>query len=244
MNLQNKIALVTGGAAGIGAACVRLLADHGCQVVVADRNLDAAKQTAATVDRAIAVKCDVSDPVSAQYTVNQVMESFGRLDIAVNNAGVGVPSPADVGETSIEEWRRVLDVNLDGVFYSMRYQLPAMLAGGGGSLINMASVASQVGMPGACTYTTAKHAILGLTKSAALEYATRGIRVNAVCPGFIDTAISPRTEKQKTALAVRHPIGRLGTAVEVAEVVAFLASSQSAFVTGACYTVDGGYISV
>jgi len=238
---KNKIALVTGGATGIGAACVRLLASQGYTLVVADRDLVTATVVANSITSGEAMACDVSDPESLKAVVDRTMDRYGRLDVAVNNAGVGVPTPFKVGETSIEEWRRVLSVNLDGVFYSLHYEIPAMLENGGGAIINMASVASVGGMPGACTYTAAKHGVIGLTKTAAAEYGTQGIRVNAVCPGFIDTAISPRSEQQKAALAARHPIGRLGSAEEVAEVVSFLASPQAGFVTGSCYLVDGGY---
>tara|TARA_R110001599_G_scaffold207452_2_gene404760 strand:- start:3740 stop:4477 length:738 start_codon:yes stop_codon:yes gene_type:complete len=238
---QNKIAMVTGGATGIGAACVRLLASQGYTMVVADKNLASATAVAESIANGEAMTCDVSDPESVKDVVDRTMGRYGRLDVAVNNAGVGVPTRYNVGETSIEEWRRVLSVNLDGVFYSLHYEIPAMLENGGGSIINMASIASFRSLAGACTYTAAKHGVIGLTKTTAAECASNGIRVNAVCPGFIDTAISPRTEQQNNALAARHPIGRLGTADEVAEVVSFLASPQAGFVTGSCYLVDGGY---
>lgn len=237
---QKKIALVTGGANGIGAACVRLLANQGYTMIVADRNLAPATALAESISGE-AMACDVSDPDAVKSVIDRIMEHYGRLDVAVNNAGVGVPTRYTVGETSIEEWRRVMSVNLDGVFYSLHYEIPAMLESGGGSIINMASIASFRSLAGACTYTAAKHGVIGLTKTVAAECATQGIRVNAVCPGFIDTAISPRTEQQNNALAARHPIGRLGTAEEVAEVVSFLASPQAGFVTGSCYLVDGGY---
>ena len=191
---QNKIAMVTGGATGIGAACVRLLASQGYTMVVADKNLASATAVAESIANGEAMTCDVSDPESVKDVVDRTMGRYGRLDVAVNNAGVGVPTRYNVGETSIEEWRRVLSVNLDGVFYSLHYEIPAMLENGGGSIINMASIASFRSLAGACTYTAAKHGVIGLTKTTAAECASNGIRVNAVCPGFIDTAISPRTE--------------------------------------------------
>jgi NAD(P)-dependent dehydrogenase (short-subunit alcohol dehydrogenase family) len=243
--LSGKVALVTGGGAGIGAACAMALARRGAQVLVADVDLASAERVAKGLHGAgLACLLDVRDAASVQAAVDLVLRHHGRLDIAVNNAGIGVATKRDVGEMSWEDWTRVTSVNLDGVFRSMRAELPAMLTSGGGSIINMASVTAHVGIAGASAYVAAKHAVLGLTKCAAAEYATRGIRVNVVCPGYIDTAISPRTDQQKVALGKLHPMNRLGTSEEVAEVVAFLAGESASFVTGSAYDVDGGYVSV
>ncbi|MFF2846101.1 SDR family NAD(P)-dependent oxidoreductase [Streptomyces sp. NPDC058001] len=243
--LSGKVALVTGGGSGIGEACATALARRGAQVVVADIDPTTAERVARRLETpGLACRLDVRESASVQAAVDLATSRFGRLDIAVNNAGVGVPVKRDIGEMSWTDWTRVTSVNLDGVFRSMRAELPAMLASGGGSVINMASVAAHIGIAGAGAYVAAKHAVLGLTKCAAAEYATRNIRVNVVCPGFVDTAISPRTGTQKQALGALHPMNRLGTPEEVAEVVAFLAGDAASFVTGSAYDVDGGYVSV
>ncbi|KAE8765883.1 SDR family NAD(P)-dependent oxidoreductase [Georgenia thermotolerans] len=240
--LAGKRCLVTGGGTGIGAACAVDLAGRGASVMVADIDHAAATSVARSIgDRAAACAIDVRDPASVAAAVDATVTALGGLDVAVNNAGVGVPVARDTGDTPVDEWRRVLSVNLDGVFYCLRAELNAMLAAGGGSIVNMGSVGSLVGLPGASSYTAAKHGILGLTKAAAAEYAGRGIRVNLVTPGYVDTTISPRTPEQKAALAAKHPLGRLAQSPEVATVVCFLASDEASYVTGAEYTVDGGY---
>ncbi|MFJ8816580.1 SDR family NAD(P)-dependent oxidoreductase [Amycolatopsis thermoflava] len=237
--LDGEVAFITGGGAGIGAACVAELARRGAKVMVTDVDAAAAKEVAGRVGGA-ALALDVRDPAAVDAAVAATVEVFGSLTIAVNNAGVGVPVPYRAGEVTDEEWRRVLAVNLDGVFHCLRAEIRVM-AGRGGSIVNMGSVGSLVGLAGAVTYTTAKHAVLGMTKAAAIEYAAEGVRVNLVTPGYVDTAISPRTPEQKAALAAKHPIGRLASPAEVAAVVCFLASGEASFVTGAHYTVDGGF---
>ena len=193
---------------------------------------------------------DVSNPRRVNAAVDDTVRCLGPLTVAVNNAGVGVPTPYRTAEVSDGEWRRVLSVNLDGVFYCVRAEVRAMLDNaergrrGRGSIVNMGSVGSLVGLAGAVTYTSAKHALLGLTRATAAEYARDGIRVNLVTPGYVDTAISPRTEEQKAALADRHPMGRLAEPEEIPGVVCFLASAEASFVTGAHYAVDGGFSSV
>ncbi len=187
-------------------------------------------------------KADTSDPSHGEALVQQTVRQYGNLHIAVNNAGVGGPA-APVGEYPVEGWNKVISINLSGVFYGMRYQIPAMLKSGGGSIVNIASVLGLVGFANSAAYVAAKHGVVGLTQNAAIEYAKQNIRVNAVGPGFIMT---PLLTKNMDAAALKslealHPIGRLGTAEEVAALVLWLASAQASFVTGSYYTIDGGY---
>lgn len=237
-----KVALVTGAGSGIGEACARLFAERGAQVVVADLKEDAAQAVARSIgDAALAVAADVSDVAACDAMVKAAVERFGRLDVAVNNAGIA-GAQADVGEYPVDSWRRVVSVHLDGTFYCMRAELPAMLAAGGGSIVNMSSILGSVGFAQASAYVAAKHGIVGLSQTAALEYGPRGIRVNAVGPGFIDTPLlGGLPDEQREGLVSLHPLGRLGRSDEVAELVAFLASDRASNTTGAYYTTDGGY---
>ena len=237
--LQGKVGVVTGGASGIGEAVARSFADAGATVVVADLDQKAASKLAADLSgEARADVADVSDAEGMSALIDRVMERYGRLDVAVNNAGIGGPA-APVGEYPIDGWRKVISVNLDGVFYSMRYEIPAMLRNGGGSIVNIASILGWVGFAQSAAYVAAKHGVLGLTKSAALDYSKQGIRVNAVGPGFIRTPLL--TDEIVEAVTPLHPIGRIGKPEEVASVVTFLASDDASFVTGSYYTVDGAY---
>jgi NAD(P)-dependent dehydrogenase (short-subunit alcohol dehydrogenase family) len=211
-------------------------------IVIADRSPDAAAQLAEEIgSTASAVQVDVSDEASCRQMVQFTIEKFGRLDVAVNSAGLGNPDRSRVGELTFDSWRRLMNVNLDGVFLSMKAEIAAML-GGGGSIINVSSVMGTVAVSGACAYVASKHGVVGLTKAAALDYAKDGIRVNAVAPGYVDTPmLANRSEAQREEIASRHPLGRIAAPEEIAAVVAFLASPESSFVSGAYYTVDGGY---
>ncbi len=244
-SLAGKVALVTGAASGIGAACALDLARQGARVVVADWNADLGEQTAAALKEkgteALFVQVDVSRPESVEKMVAETLKAFGRLDAAVNNAGISGESNS-TGSYSIEGWQKVIDVNLNGVFYCMRHEIPPMLAQGGGAIVNMGSILSTVGFATAPAYVAAKHGVVGLTKAAALEYAQQGIRINAVGPGFIKTPLlSQLDEEAEAQIAGRHAMGRMGDAQEVAELVTFLCSQQASFVTGGYYLVDGGY---
>jgi NAD(P)-dependent dehydrogenase (short-subunit alcohol dehydrogenase family) len=185
---------------------------------------------------------DVSSVEDAEAMVRHTLDLYGRLDVAVNNAGIG-GEQAPTGEYPVDAWRKVMEVNLDGVFYGMRYEIPAMLEGGGGSILNMASILGRVGFAGSSAYVAAKHGVVGLTKAAAIEYAEQGIRVNAVGPGFIATPLveGGLSDEALTAVEELHPVQRLGTANEVAHLVAFLCSDAASFCTGGYHVVDGGY---
>lgn len=245
--LKNKIALVTGAGSGIGEAVSLLFAQNGARVVLADMDVDGANRVLGLVEKAggtgMVMRTDVSVPADCEHLVAETVAKFGRLDIAVNNAGIGGPS-APTGEYPLDGWNKVIAINLSGVFYGMRYQLPAMLKTGSGSIVNMASILGKVGFPMASAYASAKHGVIGLTETAACEYATQGIRINAVGPGFIKTPLLDKNlnAEQLAGIAAMHPMKRLGTAQEVAELVLWLASDKASFVNGAYYNVDGGYL--
>ncbi|MEU2247898.1 SDR family NAD(P)-dependent oxidoreductase [Streptomyces sp. NPDC019224] len=240
-----RTALVTGGASGIGLALAHRLAGAGASVVVADYNEDSARKAVAALEsaggRAAAVALDVTDPASVEAGVRFAVDTFGALHLAVNNAGIGGPSHP-TGEYPLESWDRVVATNLSGVFYSMRYELPAIVAAGGGAIVNMSSILGTNGFAGSPAYVAAKHGVVGLTKSAALEYAAQNVRINAVGPGFIDTPLLRDTEAPaRDHLISLHPAGRLGTSEEVAELAAFLLSDRASFIHGSYHLVDGGY---
>lgn len=245
-DFTGKVAIVTGGASGIGEAVAQAIASRGGQVVIADIDEKDAERAVAAITEtggaAKAIKTDVSDAEANEAMVRFAVESYGGLDVAVNNAGIGGPL-GPTGEYSLDGWRKVININLSGVFYGMRYQIPAMLARGGGAIVNVASILGTAGTANSPAYVAAKHGVLGLTKAAALEYATRNIRVNSVGPGYIETPLLTSTldEAALQAIAGLHPVQRLGTSEEVAALVVFLASDQASFITGSYHLVDGGY---
>ncbi|MBM9468509.1 SDR family NAD(P)-dependent oxidoreductase [Nakamurella leprariae] len=244
-DVHDRVALVTGAASGIGRAVATLLAANGAAVLVADRAGDAAESVVREITEAGGVARsfagDVTDPDSVAAMV-AAAGAMGPLRIAVNNAGIsGTGGP--VGEYPLELWRRVIDIDLDSVFLCLRAELPAMVAAGGGAVVNVSSVMGAVGTQEISAYVAAKHGVVGLTKTAALEYAAHGVRVNAVGPAYIDTPLlTGRFEGERLeALRLRHPLGRLGTAEEVAQLTAFLVSDAASYITGSYHAVDGGY---
>lgn len=245
--LDNKVAIVTGGGSGIGKAICLLYAQEGAKVVVSDVDEKGGNETVAEVKakggEAIFVKSDTSKPEDNEALVNETVKAYGKLDIAVNNAGIGGPLGA-TGDYPIDGWQKVIGINLSGVFYGMRYQIPAMLKNGSGSIVNMASILGKVGTKGSPAYVAAKHGVVGLTETAALEYAPQNIRVNSIGPGYIVTPLLTKALDAATMKALEglHPMGRLGRAEEVAELALWLASDKASFVTGSYYNIDGGYL--
>ncbi|MFC0548468.1 SDR family NAD(P)-dependent oxidoreductase [Kutzneria chonburiensis] len=242
---MSTVALVTGAGSGMGRATAILLAQRGAAVAVVGRRAGKLDEVVAEIEksggRALAVPADVGRPEEMERAVAQTVDRFGGLDWAVNNAGVA-GKQVPTGELPVDEWRRVLDINLDGLFYGMRYQIPAMLARGGGSIVNISSVFADLGGP-AVQYSTAKHGIRGLTRSAAKEYAAQGIRVNELQPGIIESEMTAADPEGAQRVADRGvPIGRIGTGTEIAAAVAFLLSDEASYITGAHLAVDGGFL--
>jgi NAD(P)-dependent dehydrogenase (short-subunit alcohol dehydrogenase family) len=248
-DLHGKVAIVTGASAGIGRAAELALAAEGAAVVVADIDDTRGHQVAAEINdkggRARFVHTDVSDEAQVAAMVRETVEVFGGLDVAFNNAGIeGTPAPTH--ECTPENWQRTLAVNLTGVWSCMRHEIPRMLERGGGSIVNCSSVAGLVGFATIPAYVASKHGLVGLTKTAAVEYAEAGIRVNAICPGVIDTEMIERFtgghDEAQAAMIAMEPVGRMGRSEEIADAVVWLCSDRSSFTTGHALAVDGGFV--
>lgn len=247
-DFDGKVALVSGAGSGIGAETAKILATRGASVILTDINLEAAQKIADEITRAggtaTPFKANVADPGDAEASVAFARETYGGLHLAFNNAGI-VGAEKHVADLAIEDWQKVIDINLNGVFYGLKYQIPEILASGGGAIVNTSSIAGFIAVENLSHYTASKHAVAGLTKTAALEYGKQGIRINSVHPGYIMTPlIAEWTDVALAPLEALHPIGRLGQPEEIAEVVAFLLSDKASFVSGSQIVADGGFLSV
>jgi NAD(P)-dependent dehydrogenase (short-subunit alcohol dehydrogenase family) len=247
-NFEGKVAVVTGGGSGIGQAACLLYAVHGAKVIVSDLNEKGGNETVETITKsggeAAFIKADVSKQSDCKSLVDETVKKFGSLDIAFNNAGIG-GEMNPVADMSVEGWLKVIDVNLNSVFYCMKYEIAQMLKQGKGAIVNMSSILGQVAFANSPAYVAAKHGVVGLSQNAAVEYAQKGVRINAVGPAFINTPLlSQLDDEMKKALVKMHPIGRLGEPKEVAELVVWLSSDMASFITGNYYAVDGGYLAV
>ena len=245
---SGKAAFITGGASGIGRAAALAFAREGASVALADFSEAGNQETARLVEaqggRAIALRCDVSKEADIKAALEQTTAAFGRLDFAFNNAGIEPKRPFPAADYPVEEWDRIFEVDLRGVFLCMKHEIPLILRQGGGAIVNTSSGAGVIGIKGSPAYTAAKHGIVGLTRAAALDYAAQNLRINAICPGYIDTPMMGRftggTEEGRAKVIAEEPAGRMGKPEEIAAAVIWLCSEGAAFMVGHAMVVDGG----
>lgn len=250
MMLQDKVALVTGAGSGIGRAIALAFGREGARVVVTDQHAAAGHETVQLLEQsgaqAVFFALDVSNAQAHVAAVHSTEQHFGRLDLACNNAGISTGptrSYQPLAEVAIEDWQAMLDINLSGVFYGLRSQIPALLRSGGGAIVNIASVMGQVAAAHLSAYVASKHGVVGLTRAAALDYAGQRLRINAIGPGYVDTPMLMQKDVvTRERLAAAHPLGRMGRPEEIAELAVWLCSTRASFVTGGYYPVDGGYL--
>lgn len=240
---EGKVALVTGAGRGMGAATAIRLAQDGAKVAVVDRDISVAEEVVASIrgsgGDAIVVEADISRSEAVKAMVEKTIAQFGKLNFAVNNAGIG-GTPRLLADQPDDEWERMIAVNLSGIFYCMKHEIPAMIAAGGGAIVNVSSIFGSRGLPSYSHYTASKHGVIGLTKAAGLEYATQGIRVNALSPGMYDTPMANAGGAHSDAIAAMIPLKRLGKPEEAAAVTCFLLSDEAAFVNASDYAADAG----
>jgi len=248
--LENKTVFITGGLSGIGKACAIAAANEGGNIVIADRekglNIKTMEVIKAIQPNTIFIECNVSIAAQVKTAIDFTIKTFGSLDVALNNAGIG-GKPGRISDMEEKDWLSVINIDLTGVFYCMKQELIQMLKQKSGVIVNMSSISGKVGYAKSAHYVTAKHGLLGLTKTAALEYATDGIRVNVICPGFIDTPLLNKLDldnnpDRKKVIIDKHPMNRLGTSEEIAKGFIFLATDDSSFVTGTALNIDGGFL--
>jgi NAD(P)-dependent dehydrogenase (short-subunit alcohol dehydrogenase family) len=247
-NFAGKVAFVTGAGSGIGRETTIAFAREGAKVVAADVSEQSNQETASLIEKeggqAIAVRCDVTKAEEVKSAVAKTIEAFGRLDFAFNNAGIEPRNPAPTAEYDEEEWNRIIDINLRGVFLCMKHEIPLILKQGGGAIVNTSSGAGVIGIKGSPAYTAAKHGVIGLTRAAALDYAAQNLRINAICPGYIDTPMMGRftggTPEGRAKVVAEEPAGRMGKPEEIAASVLWLCSDGAAFMVGHAMVVDGG----
>ncbi|MEA5567453.1 SDR family oxidoreductase [Anabaena sp. UHCC 0399] len=247
-NYTGKVAFITGAASGIGRATALAFAREGAAVVVADVSEQGNQETAHLIKelggQAIAVRCDVTRAEDVKTALAKTIEAFGRLDFAFNNAGIEPRKPAPTAEYEEEEWNQIIDINLRGVFLCMKHEIPLILKQGSGAIVNTSSGAGVIGIKGSPAYTAAKHGVIGLTRSADLDYAAQNIRINAVCPGYIDTPMMERftggTDEGRAKVIAQEPVGRMGKPEEIAAAVVWLCSDAAGFVIGHAMVIDGG----